>query len=264
MADENVIVGADARPDQPTIRAIGMADLRVALARGLSDFNAKPSHVIFLCVIYPVIALILIRLSAGYEMLPLIYPLIAGFALVGPVAAIGLYELSRRREQGREVSWRHAFDVVRSPSIRAIAVLAIVLMAIFVVWLGTAQAIYQVIFGAAVPASIAEFARQVFTTPSGRTLIIVGGGVGFLFAVATFTISVVSFPMLLDRDVGAVTAVQTSVRAVLANPVTMAVWSLVIIGSLAIGALPFFIGLAVVLPVLGHSSWHLYRRVVEL
>ena len=264
MADENAIAGADARPAQPTIRRIGMADLRVALARGLSDFNAKPSHVIFLCVIYPVIALILIRLSAGYEMLPLIYPLIAGFALVGPVAAIGLYELSRRREQGLEVSWRHAFDVVRSPSIRAIAMLAIVLMAIFVVWLGTAQAIYQVIFGAAVPASIAEFARQVFTTPSGRTLIIVGSGVGFLFAVATFTISVVSFPMLLDRDVGAVTAVQTSVRAVLANPVTMAVWSLVIVGSLAIGSLPIFIGLAVVLPVLGHSSWHLYRRVVEL
>ena len=264
MADENAIAEADARPAQPTIRRIGVADLRVALTRGLSDFNAKPSHVIFLCVIYPVIALILIRLSAGYEMLPLIYPLIAGFSLIGPVAGIGLYELSRRRELGLEVSWRHAFDVVRSPSIRAIAMLGIVLMAIFVAWLGTAQVIYQVIFGTAVPASIAEFARQVFTTPSGRTLIIVGSGVGFLFAVATFTISVVSFPMLLDRDVGAVTAVQTSVRAVLANPVTMAVWSLVIVGSLAIGSLPIFIGLAVVLPVLGHSSWHLYRRVVEL
>ena len=263
MTDKNAIAGADARPAQPTVRRIGMADLRVALVRGLSDFNAKPSHVIFLCVIYPVIALVLIRLSAGYDMLPLIYPLLAGFSLIGPLAAIGLYELSRRREQGLDISWRHAFDVVRSPSIYAIAVLGIVLMTIFVIWLGTAQGIYQLIFGTAVPASIAEFARQVFTTSSGGTLIIVGSIAGLVFAVVTFTISVVSFPMLLDRDVGVVTAVQTSARAVLANPVIMAVWGLIIVISLAIGSLPFFIGLAVVLPVLGHSSWHLYRRVVE-
>jgi uncharacterized membrane protein len=113
-----------------------------------------------------------------------------------------------------------------------------------------------------VPVSIAEFARQVFTTSAGWELIFVGCGVGFVFAAVVLTISVVSFPMLLDQNVGAVTAVRTSVRAVLANPTTMAMWGLVVTGGLVIGALPFLVGLAIVLPVLGHSTWHLYRKVV--
>jgi uncharacterized membrane protein len=116
--------------------------------------------------------------------------------------------------------------------------------------------------GGAVPASLDEFARQILTTPAGRQLIIVGNGVGFLFAVVVLVISVVSFPMLVDRNVGAAIAVRTSVRAVLENPVTMAMWGLFVAGTLVIGSLPFFFGLAVVFPVLGHSTWHLYRRVV--
>ncbi len=262
MANEKPIADADASPAQPIVRTIGAADLRDALTRGLDDFKAKPSHVVLLVMLYPVVGLILIRLAAGYEILPLIFPLIAGFTLIGPLAATGLYELSRRREQGLDASWRHAFDVLRSPSIRAIAALGVVLLAIFFAWLGAALAIYELIFGSAAPASIAEFARQVFTTSSGWALIIVGCGVGFLFAVVVLTISVVSFPLLLDRDVGVVTAVQTSVRAVLANPKTMAMWGLIVAGALVVGALPFFVGLAVVLPVLGHSTWHLYRKVV--
>ena len=263
MANERAIADADAGPAQPIVCKIGTADLRDVLARGLADFNAKPSHLVFLYLIYPVIGLMLIRLSAGYDMLPLIFPLMAGFTLIGPLAAIGMYELSRRREQGLDVSWKHSFDVFRSPSIGAIITLGIVLLAIFFAWLATAQAIYEQVFGSEAPASIPEFARQVLTTSAGWTLVIVGGGVGFLFAVVVLTISVVSFPLLLHRDVGAVTAVQTSVRAVLANPVPMAMWGLIVAGSLVIGSLPFFVGLAVVLPVLGHSTWHLYRKVVE-
>ncbi|MCZ6743791.1 MAG: DUF2189 domain-containing protein, partial [Alphaproteobacteria bacterium] len=114
-----------------------------------------------------------------------------------------------------------------------------------------------------VPASIEEFARQIFTTPAGWGLMIVGCGVGFLFAVLVLTISVVSFPMLIDRDVGAMTAIHTSVRSVIANPVTMAMWGLIVAGSLMVGSLPFLFGLAVVMPVLGHATWHLYRKVVE-
>ena len=151
----------------------------------------------------------------------------------------------------------------RAPSLRAIVALGIVLMAIFFTWLGAAQAIYYLIFGNALPVSIAEFARQVFTTSTGWTLIFVGCGVGFVFAAVVLTISAVSFPMLLDQNVGAGTAVWTSVRAVFANPVTMAIWGLVVAGGLAIGSLPFLVGLAIVLPVLGHSTWHLYRKVVE-
>ena len=263
MADEKAITDTDASPDRPIIRKIGPADLRDVLARGLDDFKAKPSHILLLVFLYPIVGLILIRLTAGYDILPLVFPILAGFALIGPMAAIGLYELSRRRELGLEVTWGHAFDVLQSPSIGAIVTLSIVMMALYFAWLGAALGIYGLFFGGAAPASIEEFGRQIFTTPAGWGLIIVGCGVGFLFAVLVLAISVVSFPMLIERDVGAMTAIRTSVRSVLANPVTMAMWGLIVAGSLVLGSLPFLFGLAVVMPVLGHATWHLYRKVVE-
>ncbi len=264
MANEKSIADAGAYgATKPSVRRIGTADLIDALARGLDDFKAMPTHVVFLCLIYPVVTLLFARIYAGYEVLPLVFPLLAGYTLIGPLVATGMYELSRRREEGLDISRGHAFDVLRSPSIFSIAILGVVLMAIYFAWLFVAQAIYVVNFGSAAPESIGEFARQVFTTPAGWTLIIVGSGAGFLFAVVVLTLSVVSFPLLLDRDVGVMTAMQTSVRAVLANPMTMAIWGLIVACALLIGAVPLFVGLAVVLPVLGHATWHLYRKVVE-
>ena len=264
MTNEKPIADAGVyRSAQPIVHKIGLADLRDALAKGIADFNAMPTHLVFLCLIYPIVTLIAARTAAGYEVLPLVFPLLAGYTLIGPLVAIGMYELSRRREKGLDISRRHAFDVLRFPSIRSIAALGVVLMGIYFAWLFAAQAIYELYFGSAVPASIAEFARQVFTTPSGWALMIVGCGVGFLFAVVVFALSVLSFPLLLDRDVGVMTAAMTSVRAVIANPLTMAMWGFIVAGALAIGTLPLFVGLAVVLPVLGHSTWHLYRKVVE-
>ena len=251
------------RPGEPTVSRIGLADLRDAVAKGIDDFKAIPSHAIFLIIIYPIVGLILFRLTFGYDMLPLIFPLIAGFALIGPVASIGLYELSRRREKGLDASAWHAFDVLRSPSIGAIARLGLLLLVIFFTWLVVAQAMYVGIFGNWVPASLEEFAHRVLITPSGWQLIIVGNVCGFLFAVLVLVISVVSFPMLVDRNVGAATAVRTSVRAVLANPMTMAMWGLFVAAALVIGSLPLLFGLAIVLPILGHSTWHLYRKVVS-
>lgn len=263
MADANSNIDEYAGPAQPRVRKISPADLKDVLEKGWDDFKEMPTFAVFFVVIYPVMGFILFRLTFGYDLLPLIFPLIAGFALIGPIAAIGLYELSRRREQGRPISLR-ALNILRSPSIGAIVILGIVLLAIFVAWLATAQAIYNSIFDNPVqPPSLTEFTEQVLTTSSGWTLIIVGCGVGFFFALTAFTISVVSFPLLLDRDVGAPTAVLTSIRAVLANPKTMALWGLIVAGALVIGALPIFLGLIVVLPVLGHSTWHLYRKVVE-
>lgn len=264
MTNEKPIADAGAhRPAQPIVHKIGMVDLRDALAKGLADFKAMPTHLVFLCLIYPIVTLIGVRTAAGYDVLPLVFPLLAGYTLIGPLVAIGMYELSRRREKGFDISRWHAFDVFRLPVIPDIATLGVVLTGIYVAWLFAAQTIYELYFGGAVPASIAEFARQIFTTPSGRALIIVGCGVGFLFAVVVFTLSVVSFPLLLDRDVGVMTAVTTSVRAVIANPITMAMWGFIVASTLVIGSLPFFVGLAIVLPVLGHSTWHLYRKVVE-
>lgn len=264
MTNENPLADAAAyRSAQPNVHKIGMADLRDALAKGIADFIAMPTYIIFVCLIYPIVTFVVARTAAGYDVLPLVFPFLAGYTLIGPLVATGMYELSRRREKGLDISRKHAFDVLRFPSIRAIATLGVVLMGIYFAWLFAAQAIYELYFGSAVPASIAEFASQVLTTPSGWALIIVGSGAGFLFAVVVFTVSVVSFPLLLDRDVGVMTAVGTSVRAVLANPITMAIWGFIVAGVLLIGSLPFFFGLAAALPVLGHSTWHLYRKVVE-
>jgi uncharacterized membrane protein len=253
----------DVRYLLPAVRRIRGADLKDVLVRGFGDFGANRTDVIFLCVFYPLVGLVLQRLAAGYEMLPLLFPLASGFALVGPVAAVGLYEMSRRREQGVNVGWIDAFGVVRSPSFGAIVLLGLLLTAIFVLWLLVAEAIYLVTLGPEPPASIALFLHDVFTTGAGWVLIGVGVGVGFLFALLVLAISVVSFPLLLDRDVGLEVAVWTSVHAVVANLGPMAIWGLIVAGGLVIGSIPLFVGLVIVLPVLGHSTWHLYRKVVS-
>jgi uncharacterized membrane protein len=246
----------------PVIRRIGTADLRDVLARGLHDFGAFRTDVVFLCVIYPLVGVVLARLAFGYELLPLVFPLASGFALIGPLAAVGLYEMSRRREAGMTVTWADAFQVVRSPSFGSIVLLGLLLMTVFLLWLVAAQAIYQITLGPAPPASIAFFVRDVLTTDAGWTMIGVGFGVGFLFALFVLAVSIVSFPLLLDREAGIDTAVLTSFRAVVANPGPMALWGLVVAGALVIGSIPFFLGLIIVVPVLGHATWHLYRRLV--
>ncbi len=253
---------ADAHPGRLTIRRIGVADLGHALAKGFKDFGANRTDIIFLCVIYPVVGLILARLVFGYEMLHFIFPLASGFALIGPVAAIGLNEMSRRREQGINASWAAAFGVFRSPAIGSIMLLSGILFAIFLLWLAAAYVIYHFTLGPRTPASVASFFRDVFTTGPGWALIGIGVCVGFLFAVVVLTISVISFPLLLDRNVDVETAIRTSVRAVRANPVTMAIWGLIIACSLIVGSVPFLLGLVIVMPVLGHATWHLYRSVV--
>jgi len=247
----------------PTVRRIRTSDLKAVLMRGLADFEAYRSDVIFICLIYPLVGILLAWLSFGYHFLPLLFPLASGFALLAPVAAVGLYEMSRRREQGHRIGWIDAFGVVRSPGFGAILVLGLVLLAIFVLWMLAAVVIYQLTLGPEPPLSITAFVRDVFTTPAGWTMIVVGVGLGFLFALLVLAISVVSFPLLLDRDVGLYGAVSTSIRAVAANPGPMAVWGLIVAGGLVIGMIPAFLGLIIVMPVLGHATWHLYRKVVR-
>ena len=263
MPNLHVLTRAGESPTYPIIRKIGFADLKVAVAKGIDDFWVMPTHVIFLAIIYPLVGLFLARMTFGYEVMPLLFPLAAGFALIGPFAAIGLYEMSRQREQGVDITWKHAFGVLRCPSLDAIAALGMILMIVFMIWLATAQLLYQSLFGPVAPESIRRFLSDVFATPAGWTLIIAGNGIGFLFAAFALTISVVSFPLLLDRDVGAIVAMHTSISAVRRNPLMMAAWGLFVAVALVIGSLPFFVGLAVVMPVLAHSTWHLYRRVVE-
>jgi uncharacterized membrane protein len=247
----------------PAVRRIKAADLRDVLMKGFEDFEAYRSDVIFICLIYPLVGIFLAWWIFGYQLLPLLFPLASGFALVGPVAAVGLYEMSQRREQGHRISWIDAFGVVRSPGFGAILVLGMALLAIFLIWMLAAAVIYQFTLGPEPPVSVTAFVRDVFTTPTGWTMIGVGVGVGFLFALLVLAISVVSFPLLLDRDVGLYGAVSTSIRAVATNPGSMALWGLIVAGGLVIGMVPAFLGLIVVMPVLGHATWHLYRKVVR-
>jgi len=264
MANFHVIAGPDATvPAAPAVRRIGLEDLKYALSKGIDDFMAMPTHLAFLGLIYPLFGIGLAALTFSNNALPLLFPLVSGFALIGPIAAVGLYELSRRRELGLDTSWDHVFDVLRSPSLPAIAAVGVLLMVIFVLWLATAQALYLWLFGPAAPESYLGFVGEVLTTPRGWALIVLGHVFGFVFALVAFSVGVISFPLLLDRDVGAACAVQASVRAVLANPVPMALWAAIIAVLLMIGSAPLLVGLAIVMPVLGHASWHLYRRTVE-
>jgi uncharacterized membrane protein len=254
VRDPHALLGA--------VRRIRAADLRRALAAGIEDFAANRSDVVFLCIAYPVIGLVLGRMVAGTDLLPLLFPLASGFALIGPLAGVGLYEMSRRREQGLDVSWADAFGVVRSPSFGAIALLGLLLAAIFVLWLMVAYAIYELTLGPVPPATAGAFLRDVLTTGPGWAMIVLGIGIGFLFAVLVLAISVVSFPLLLDRKVGFDAAVRVSMRAVAMNPGPMALWGVIVAAGLVLGSIPFFLGLVVVLPVLGHATWHLYRAVL--
>ena len=247
----------------PAICRIGVEDLKDALRKGIEDFGVYRTDVIFLCLIYPIAGIVLARAVFGGDMLQLLFPLASGFALIGPFAGIGLYEMSRRREEGVTIGWQDAFGVLRSPAFGAILALGVILMAVFVLWLLTAQGIYNMTMGPNSPDSMGSFIREVFTTSAGWSLIVLGCGVGFLFAVLALSISVVSFPLLLDRKVSVSTAIWTSVQAVAKNPRTMAVWGMIVTAGLVLGSIPLFVGLAIVMPVLGHATWHLYRKTVK-
>jgi uncharacterized membrane protein len=249
------------RESDPKIRSITTADVWDALVAGTNDFRAMPTHVFFACIIYPVVGIVLARLLFGYELLPLLYPMAAGFALLGPFVAIGLYELSRRREQGLDFSPARAFDVLHRPGIDAIFALGAVLALLFVGWLYLANMMYVQIIGTE-PTSLSDFIKEVTGTSRGAQLMVAGNLVGFIFAVFVLATSVVSFPMLVDRDVSVGAAVRTSVRAALENPAPIALWGLIVAVGLLLGALPFLVGLAIVLPILGHATWHLYRNLV--
>lgn len=263
MANFHVLADAKGTRTHPVVRQIGVADVFDSLRRGFEDFWEKPSHYVFLCLIYPVVGAFLFAWASGENILQLVFPLMSGFALLGPFAALGLYEISRRRELNLDNSWWHALEVRNSPALPAIAALGGMLLVLFLVWLFTAQALYTWLFGSNPPESFTGFLAEVFTTRHGWALIILGHAIGAVFALIALTTTVIAFPLLLDRDVGALAAVEASAKSVLRNPVPMLLWGAIVAAGLMIGSVPFFFGLAIVLPVLGHATWHLYRKVIE-
>lgn len=244
------------------IRDFGSDEIEDALRRGFDDFVSLRSDAVFLIVLYPIIGLALVGMALRESVLHLVVPAVTGFALLGPLAAVGLYEMSRRRERGEAPGWLDAFSVMRLPTIGSIFLLGLILIAIFAVWITVADWLYLATIGAQDHATIAALLADVFTTPGGWVMLIVGTAIGAVFAALVLSISVVSFPLLVDRDVTLAEAIRTSLRVTARNPASVMTWGAVVAVLLFLGALPLMLGLVVVLPVLGHATWHLYRRAV--
>jgi uncharacterized membrane protein len=263
MAHETAFRDIRVTSSEIGVRKIGVQDLWQSLREGYEDFNAKPSFGIFLILIYPLFALLLTLLMLGQNLSQLLFPMLAGFTLVGPVISVALFEMSRRRERGLDLHWRSAFDFVHSAAFAPIAALSIVMMALYVAWLFIAQFIYVGLFGPYPPPSMQDFLAELTTTRRGGALIFYGVGVGFVFAFIALAISAIAFPLLLDKPTTTLTAVATSIRAVTENLMVMLLWGVIVVTLLTAGAALLLVGLAAALPILGHATWHLYRKVVE-
>lgn len=262
MAITHAVGIAPARTEIP-VRRIELHDLWWALAQGWKDFMVLRGDLVFIGFAYPVVALSAAVLAMQASILPMVFPLAAGSILFGPAAASGYYELARRRELGLDIRWRHFLDVLHGPAAPSLIALTAVVAGMFTLWIGAAQLLYAATLGPALPVSVGAFLETVFTTSQGVTMLIAGNLIGLCFAILTLAISVVSFPMLVDRRVGWWVAMTTSLRVTRKNPVTIAVWGLIVVGLLILGSLPALVGLAVVLPVLGYATWHLYTRAVS-
>lgn len=255
-------IGGDAG-NAPQVNRITIEDLKLALREGAEDFGALRTDVMFIVILYPIIGLCLAAVAFQRELLPLLFPLMSGFALLGPVAAVGLYEMSRRRERGEPAGIRAALGVMQSPAIGAILTVGLGLFVLFTAWILIAYFIFTVTLGPEPPVSAWAFLSDVFTTGAGWTMLIVGCAVGFVFAAITLATTVVSIPLLLHRHVGVRTAIQTSLDLTAKNPGTVATWGLIVTILLVVGTIPLFLGLVLAFPILGHATWHLYRRAVR-
>jgi len=263
MATRPIAQSSRRRAGKVPVRQITDDDLRIALRQGLDDFLDLRGDLFFAGLIYTLIGLAAVALTTNMPLLPFFFPVVAGVGLLGPVAAVGFYELARRREAGQEVHWFNFLDVRKRPTVDDMGMVAGLLLVIFVAWLIAAGILYALLFGWTAPQSIPAFIGQVFTTPRGWGLIAIGAVVGVIFGWSVLALSVVSLPMLVDRNVSASEAVSASWRAAHANKGEMLRWGIVVTVLLALGSIPLFVGLAFVLPWLGYSTWHLYTRLID-
>ncbi len=250
--------------EQVQIKPITAADLDWALAQGWDDFKAKRGDLLLLPLIYAVIGFAAAFFAFNASFWPLIFPLVGGFALVGPLAAAGFYEIAKRRERGQDSSWTHFLDPLRGPSRVPMLGLTVMLVLIFFAWMVSAQAIYAATLGPLAIDTPEGFAAALTATSQGWTMIVVGNLVGALFATFTLAVAAFSFPLVIDTPVPALTAVAASLAAFRRSPLVMLRWGVMVAFILAVAALPLFVGLIVALPVLGYATWHLYTRAVRI
>jgi uncharacterized membrane protein len=246
------------------VRTISDEDLRLSLRQGLDDFLTFRGDIVFAGLIYTVLGIAAVVLTTSRPLMPFFLPVVAGVGLLGPLAAVGFYELARQREEGKPgIHWFNFLDVRKRPSVDDMGIVAGLLLAIFFGWLIAAGALYALLFGWATPATIPDFVAMVFGTARGWALIVGGAVVGAIFGWLVLSLSVVSMPMLVDCDVSAHEAVSASWRAANANRGEMIRWGGVVVTLLVLGCIPAFVGLAFVLPWLGYSTWHLYTRMID-
>ena len=246
------------------VRKICNEDLSIALRQGLDDFLTFRGDIVFAGLIYTVIGLAAVVMTTSMPLMPFFFPVVAGVGLLGPVAAVGFYELAKRREDGeKDLHWFNFLDVRKRASVDDMGIVAGLLLAVFFGWLLAAGALYALLFGWATPQSIGDFLGMIFGTARGWALIVAGAIVGAIFGWIVLALSVVSMPMLVDRNLDASEAVSASWRAAHANKGEMIRWGLIVFGLLILGSIPAFVGLAFVLPWLGYATWHLYTRLID-
>ncbi|TPG12005.1 DUF2189 domain-containing protein [Sphingomonas oligophenolica] len=246
----------------PEIRQLSSADLDWALRRGWKDFTERRGDLLFIGLLYSLVCLLAVYVALNQPLLPLLFPLVAGLSIAGPAVASGFYEIARRAEEGREANWWHFIDPLNGRSRTPLAALTSGLALLFLGWLLVAYVIYASTLGTDGAPNVSDFLARLFSTREGWTMIILGNLAGLGFAVATLVFTWVSFPMVVDTSVDAGVAVRTSVKAFRANPHAAIGWGLRVAALLALGTLPLGIGLAIVLPWLGYSTWHLYTAMV--
>lgn len=244
------------------VKRLDLGNLKEALRLGWDDFRAAPTHLYFLALFYPVVMFVGVWAAVDDNMIPLLFPLLSGAALLGPFSAIVLYEMSRQREQGESVSIRQALRMLISRAAPAIAGLAIALVVVFGLWIWAGIGLYHGLIGVVQDRSFTGFFGEVLSTSAGWSLILIGVGVGFLFALAVLACFGMAFQAVVDQGDDPFSAVWMSLRVFCANPLMLLCWGAIVVTLLAATVVTLFAGLAVALPLLGHASWHLYRQAV--
>ncbi|MBA5776215.1 DUF2189 domain-containing protein [Stappia sp. F7233] len=253
---------ATPRIDPTRVNAVTFNAIVDALAAGMRDFRTAPTYGIFFGAVFTFGGILVVLTAAALKIGYLSYPLAIAFGMIGPFAAVGLYEVSRRLERNIPLDWPGVLGVIWAQRKRELAWMAFVVLFIQIMWMYQVRLLLALFLGFQSFASFGDFLQVVVTTPEGITFLIVGNLVGAALSIILFSLTVVSFPMLLDRDVDFITAMITSVRSVVTSPRAMIGWALVVTITLVLSMLPLFLGLLVTLPVLGHTTWHLYRRLV--
>lgn len=246
----------------PETRAITADEISKAFYLGVRDFRSAPLFGLFFGGIYAFGGLLILGALTGIEARWLIFPIAIGFPLVGPFVAAGCYEVSRQIEKGETPAWGHVLTVVFQQQRRELGWMAFITLFIFWMWMYQVRLLIAIFLGRLSFSSIPAFLNVVTTTPEGLAFLAVGSVVGLLLSLVLFSVTVISMPMLLDRDIDFITAMITSVRTVLASPVAMLGWGITVTAFAIVAMLPFFLGIVIALPILGHTTWHLYRFAV--